>query len=321
MAHLFDSYVIVDWSANASPKLGQDSIWIATADHAEALGTLEVRTSNVPTRTAAESDVSSILGQMVRQGRRVLVGFDFPYGYPAGFARKVGALPDRKPWLATWQRLAKEIRDSASNENNRFEVAARLNQAMGLQSGPFWGCPPGAAGPHLNTGGRGRDLSSLRRLRHVETHMRGVQEVWKLFTVGSVGSQALVGIPRVHSLRNSRDLAGVSVVWPFETGFTRDPTGGGRPAIVHAEIWPGVASLPDLGGRVKDDVQVETLARHFASLDSMGELATLFDNPAIGPDAVQECIDEEGWILGATAMARPLSLEAVTLNRDRPRRG
>lgn len=301
MPPLFDSYVIVDWSANASPKLRKDSIWVATADRAEASNTLAVRTSNMPTRDAAESRVASILRERAHLARRVLVGFDFPYGYPAGFARQLGALQDCKPWLATWRRLANEIEDSDSNENNRFRVAALLNEALGLESGPFWGCPPKAAGPHLKTGGRDRDLGPLRRLRRVEGHVKGVQEVWKLFTVGSVGSQALMGIPRVHSLRNNRDLSAVSSVWPFETGFCTDPTRGRRPAIVHAEIWPGLAELPQLGGRVKDDVQVETLAGHFARLDSMGELASLFDTPEICPDAVQECVDEEGWILGVVA--------------------
>lgn len=296
---LFDSYVIVDWSANSSPKVGKDSIWIATVNRSEGSSAVEARISNVPTRSMAQSQVASSLVQMVQQSRRVLVGFDFPYGYPAGFARTVGTLQTCKPWLATWQMLAREIQDGASNENNRYEVAAQLNEACGFPSGPFWGCPPAKAGPHLSTGGPDRKSIPLRRLRHVENSVPGVQEVWKLFTAGSVGSQAVMGIPRVHSLRYQAGLASVSTVWPFETGFVKDPTRGAAPAIVHAEIWPGVVDLPDFAGRVKDAVQVETLARYFAGLDTRGELANLFDTPAISAEAVLDCVDEEGWILGA----------------------
>jgi hypothetical protein len=318
---LFDSYVIVDWSANSKPKAGNDSIWIGVADRdpAAEIG-LHIQTRNVRTRHAAEQEVAAALTARLNQRRRVLVGFDFPYGYPAGFANRLGGTSG-KPWLATWEMLAREIRDSELNANNRFHVAAQLNEALGFTSGPFWGCPKSKAAPHLSPKGPDREAITLQRLRHVERAVDGVQEIWKLFTVGSVGSQALMGIPRVHSLRNNRDLAAVSSVWPFETGFTREPTRGGGPAIVHTEIWPGLVSLPELGARVKDDVQVETLARHFARLDSAGELAELFDTPRIDPDAVQECVDEEGWILGAVVaspiMKKPTKRSVSTLSKGK----
>lgn len=66
-----------------------------------------------------------------------------------------------------------------------------------------------------------------------------MQEVWKLYGAGSVGSQALVGIPVVRRLRYDPRFHAFSRVWPFETGFTRQPTPDGGPSIVHAENFPG----------------------------------------------------------------------------------
>ena len=72
--------------------------------------------------------------------------------------------------------------------------------------------------------------ASLPEFREVELALHGVQSVWKLYGAGSIGSQALLGIPRVASLRDDPALAEVSAVWPFE------PTDAAR--IAHVEIWP-----------------------------------------------------------------------------------
>jgi hypothetical protein len=127
-----------------------------------------------------------------------------------------------------------------------------------------------------------------------------VQEVWKLFTKGCVGSQALLGIPRVAALRDDPNLAAVSSVWPFETDFTASPGAGRRPFILHAEIWPGIVTIETVPGRVKDAVQVAALVKHFGQLDERDELGRLFDTPkGLDAKAVADCTEEEGWILGA----------------------
>ena len=84
-APYFDRYITVDWSANSKPKGGKDSIWVCT--HA-ADG--ESSTANPRTRREAETVVREQLLRAVRMRQRVLVGFDFPYGYPAGFADALG---------------------------------------------------------------------------------------------------------------------------------------------------------------------------------------------------------------------------------------
>ena len=52
-----------------------------------------------------------------------LVGFDFPYGYPAGSAAALGLTPDIPAWLGVWREITNRIIDRDDNSNNRFEVA------------------------------------------------------------------------------------------------------------------------------------------------------------------------------------------------------
>lgn len=122
----FDTYVIVDWSATTKPKRGADSIWWASLAWEGGALKLE-RRENPSTRHEAEHSLRRHLQQAVLGGKSILVGFDFPYGYPNGFARMLGL--KGQPWRAIWELLAREIRDEqASGRNNRFELAARLNR-------------------------------------------------------------------------------------------------------------------------------------------------------------------------------------------------
>ena len=126
---------MVDWSGSARPRLGRDSIWSCVLD----ADTGSVELANHPTRAAARFAVREVLVAAV--DRRVLVGFDFPLGYPAGTAAAAG-LEGAAPWRAMWDHLADAVVDDDRNRNNRFEVAAALNARISPSAGPFWGCPP-----------------------------------------------------------------------------------------------------------------------------------------------------------------------------------
>ena len=108
----FDAYLMVDWSASSRPTTGADSIWYCllvrtgTALHVAAL-------ENPSTRVAAMAQISNILCGLARQGRTVLVGFDFPFGYPAGFADALRLECDR-PWEQVWSELARRVVDRAT---------------------------------------------------------------------------------------------------------------------------------------------------------------------------------------------------------------
>jgi hypothetical protein len=288
----FDRYVVVDWSASARPTRGANSIWICEL---ESDGTPAA--TNPSTRGEAERLVRGTLLSACSRGERALVCFDFPYGYPRGTAAALG-LPG-EPWRALWTFLRERVEDDpVSNRNDRFEVASEMNAR--LPSHAFWGAPVHRSFAQLSAR---RDLvryridaagAGLGEWRQVEELLRGrghrPHPVWKLLGAGSVGGQALVGIPAVARLRDDPALAPVSVVWPFEAGVPRLPAG--RPAIVHAEIWPSLTPVEANEERVRDEVQVTSLARRLRAEDRSGALDARF---AAAPPAASR---EEGWILG-----------------------
>ena len=99
-------------------------------------------------------------------------------------------------------------------------------------------------------------------------------------------------------LRDDDQLREFSGVWPFETGYRLPPRD--KPRIIFAEIYPSVVKLPaDAGGRVKDSVQVEAIARRLACHDASDTLSDLFAAPATLEPGVRDRVEaEEGWILG-----------------------
>ena len=282
---LFDGYAAVDWSANGVPKRGRDSIWIAVQGWGGTEGP-----ENPRTRADAVARIEGLLGRATEAGMRLLCGFDFPFGYPAGTARM---LTGRDGWEAVWSRIAAVIEDGPDNANNRFDAAAVLNAAF-PGDGPFWGNGlkrdiPGL--PRRKPSGWGTNLP--RNRRHAESKVRRAQEVWKLVGAGSVGGQALTGIAALQRLRQRTGAK----VWPFET------LGEGR-AHVLAEIYPSLIE-PAPGPAVKDARQVRAVAAALGRLDADGALARHLSVPRNLPPEVRE---EEATILG---MHDPAELQAA----------
>lgn len=306
-ARLFDLIVVVDWSASSTPRTGRDSIWTDTFD---PLSTTH-DTRNHRTRHLAAAHLLDVV--RAGTGGAVLIGFDFPFGYPCGFAAAAGLRGD-PAWRATWDHLAAELTDHDDNRNDRFALASALNRAVSAGPGPFWGTgstrsatewlrPTKAPGfPHPHRAG------ALPEMRRTELALRnsGLRpfSVWQLFGNGSVGSQALTGIPVVRSLRQHPDLRDRAVVWPFETGLTTAPTAGRDGAIVFAEVWPSSIPLDTTLHPVRDAAQVIGLAAHLADLDRAGLLAARF-RPDLDTDTAAVVVDEEGWVLGAGAHHAP----------------
>lgn len=308
---LFDAYLFVDWSGSSRPRRGRDSIWIG-----ETMGGRARKDENPRTRQEATILVRERLRQHFAAGRRVLVGFDFPYGYPRGLAAGLGLAGD--PWSAIWSMLAERIEDDEKNRNNRFDVASDLNREATGTSGPFWTCPVKRATKTLTTK-KTKDFpmqiggQTVERLRRTEALMSGVHETWKLLGAGSVGSQAMLGIPRVHALRHDPDLVERSAVWPFETGFRADPVPEAGPFVLHAEIWPGIVDGVTLKkevdtGAIRDQAQVRLMCRWAREHDKAGTLAAWFDRPpGSTDDDVRAAEMEEGWILGCPGSKPPTS--------------
>lgn len=302
MAPVFDHYVVVDWSAANGPKTGRDSIWICHR------GPQGEDCDNPPTRAAARLRLGDILARVAASGERAILGFDFPFGYPAGLARRLGLRGT--PWRALWDEIADLLRDDALNRNNRFELGAAFNRRISGGRFPFWGCPPGHLDKHLGPRHHGghRD-GELAEKRLIDKWMTGAQPCWKLAYTGSVGSQALTGIPVVRALRDDPRWSHLARIWPFETGLALPD----EARIVFAEVWPSwwrTEIRPEYGPP-HDKAQVCSVAEIFATHDAAGRLAAWFAGDC-NLDAGQRRIveREEAWTLGVTGPRQPRTVPA-----------
>lgn len=289
---LFDTHVVVDWSARSRPspaRRTKDAIYFAVVRDGVA---------EYPTYCRTRHEARSLLRDLVisetSAGRRALIGFDFPFGYPAGVAERITGQPNA---LSLLEWFADQVEDDEGNRSNRYVVAERINRLYdGI--GPFWGRPASWNHPDIPTRAQARhggDHPPERRL--ADNRAKGAKTVWQLAYAGSVGSQVVVGLPTLMALRNDPDLSGAVAIWPFDTGLDR----GDAPCIL-AEIYPSLLQKQahaSKGDDVLDAAQVLCSARAFAELDRTGILAPLF---AGAPDLTDEdratIIREEAWILG-----------------------
>jgi hypothetical protein len=295
---LFSAYVIVDWSAASKPTTGADSVWIGVLKR-DVRFRLAFESYNPATRGEAETRLTAILDDLKKRSERALVGFDFPLGFPRGFADAL-KLPGEQPWRAAWDQIDKMAKDKKDNTNNRFGVASEINRRLTGGPFPFWGCPPKDALTTLQpkrTRAHGPD--DLPEFRHADLAAKGAASIWKLYYNGSVGGQAIMGIPAVRRLKVARG-EGVRI-WPFETGFKAltEADLAGVEAVV-TEVYPSLIKAQGAAGEVKDLMQVRSTAEHFARLDEANKLGAVF-GPAkdMAADAVLDAEREEGWILGA----------------------
>ncbi len=298
MASLFDAYVMVDWSAASAPRQGRDSIWIAERRRT-GRGGRRTLLANPPTRQEATALLLLRLERLAADGCRVLAGFDFPFGYPAGTADRLiasGHGDQSAAWRRLWREISDGMEDDDANRNNRFDLAERLNRRLSGEAFPFWGLPREEPRRFLRRRGRrAHGVDDLAERRICERYVRRTQPVWKLAGIGAVGGQALTGIPRVRELRRHAALSGIARIWPFETGLAHDATA----QILFAEIYPSLVApsrFPDLP---KDAGQVDAVTRWLAQTDSDGAIARFFAGPGgLRPAERRAVVREEAWILG-----------------------
>jgi precorrin-8X/cobalt-precorrin-8 methylmutase len=291
---IFDSYAMVDWSAANVPCAGRDSIWICWLDSDGE------RLDNPPTRREARALIAHRLAAARAKRERVLVGFDFPFGYPSGFAGRLGLAGP--PWRAVWDEIDRLVEDGPDNRNNRFAVAAALNRRISAAAFPFWGCPANRTGPCLAPTRPVYGAAGLAEWRLIDRrdYLAAAQPCWKLAYPGSVGSQSLTGIPVVRALRDDSRWRDTARVWPFETGLGPP----GEPEIVFAEVYPSFwrSAIRPQAGEPKDAAQVRFVSRFFAARDREDGLARLFaGDPGLSPAQRRTVENEEAWTLGVTA--------------------
>lgn len=309
---LFDAYVMVDWSARSAPSPARptkDAIWIAVArTGGDARGPGAIETAYIRTRAEAEARLLALMRAEAAAGRRLLVGFDFPFGYPAGVAARVAGAPSAR---ALWDWLAAAVEDASDNRNNRYAVAGRINRLYpGV--GPFWGRPASVDAPEIPI--RKSARTGPRRppeRRACEQVATGAKSVWQLAYAGAVGSQVLVGLPMLARL--SAALGPQCAVWPFDGGFA--PPGA---PVVLAEVYPSLFAIPsDAGaGEIGDERQVRATAAAYRDFDAIGALAEMFAGEGVLPASRPAAAREEAWILG---LGHP-ALDAVRRRGGKPGR-
>lgn len=298
----FDAYIMVDWSSSGRPARRANSIWIGWGWRDGR--SLKEDYENTPTRSQAIQRIRDLLSTSFAD-KRVLLGFDFAFGYPKGFAKALGLeVESRPPWRAIFDEFANGVRDGDDNRHNRDEFAARCNSLISGGPGPFWGCHRKFAEPNLTTNRVGVfEFSDIGLEEYRETELRARKQgsralsVWKINQGVAVGGQTIMGIKRLAELRfESEKLEDRLAIWPFETGWSipnRDNQ------VVIAEIFPSVIPIEiGLSTLTRDLAQVLSCARHAARLDAAGELAARF-GPPLGLDdaALRVAAEEEGWIL------------------------
>ncbi|OSQ51032.1 molybdopterin-binding protein [Marivita geojedonensis] len=271
----FDTIAIVDWSAGkrAPAQPSKDAIWIGVVRAGDEQAPVYCRS-----RVEAEEWLSGFIEAEAQAGRRVLIGFDFPFGYPRGFVRHVTGSNDP---LAFWDWLEARITDSEAGENNRFDVASEINRLFD-GPGPFWGKPLEDGWPDIPYRKAGISYELCAERRACDLAAKASSSCFQLFFNPTVGSQVLMGLPMLARLRRR---AGVSV-WPFEDWSDAQ--------IVLTEIWPGLiepAVKEAQGDEIRDAAQVRLLSRALAGLSAERLQTMLADH---GSDA-----REEAWILGA----------------------
>jgi len=270
---LFDTHVVVDWSGgnDAGPRPRKDAIW--------ACSSRDETPVYLRNRHMAEDWLATCIQKERDAGRRCLIGFDFPFGYPQGFAQAVTGSADP---LALWDWMETRIEDHPER-NNRCQVASDLN-ALFDGIGPFWGNPFRAHDfDHLPRKGRARTNNDFAERRAVENRAKGSFTCWQLAGAGAVGSQVLMGLPVLARLR--RRFTGQVSVWPFE------PLDA---PVTFVEIWPSLIASAiakaQRPGEFKDAAQMRVLSGVLASLDKRGRLQAMLAEGHKG--------GSEGWILG-----------------------
>ena len=290
----FDRYVMIDWSANSSPKQGKDSIWVAVADR----GGEVVFVHNPRTREEMASVLREILTDRFE---RVLVGCDFSFGYPAGLADVIADNPDAS-WRDVWSWVGAHILDEPNNRNNRFDVAAELNDRCDrlVDVRPFWGYP-GASSASGVSRYRPESYAPFDEFRVGEHRLRadGLRPFssWQLAYPGSVGSQMLMGIAWLERVRVSTEFGERIVIWPFETGLGETSLQGEPGDVVFAEVWPSMFEIDRECHDVLDAAQVMTVVQLMGRADRDGSIHK-WSNPTLSARQRSLVLREEGWTLG-----------------------
>ena len=266
----FDSVVIVDWSAgnDTGPKERKDAIWVGAV-----LAGVEQQPAYMRNRVVAFEYLQKLTKAEIAANRRLMIGFDFPFAYPKGFAAALGCETNTE----VFDFFSTHLNDTPKG-NDRFRLAGALN-AHFAGDGPFWFNGLKADVPGLPRKKPVSPIHGQKEKRRVEEQTKGTFTCWQMGGTGAVGGQVMTGMAFLSKLRSAfpKQIA----IWPFEP--LNKP-------VALVEIWPSLINpaVRTENGAIKDRAQVRLLANAFAQLPTE-RLSAMLDVET----------DEEGWILGA----------------------
>lgn len=235
-AHIFHA----DWGTAANKR------WLASA----TLGAGGRYTAHAPTRIENHRDLIPQIRRGIGADGCALVGFDFPIGIPATYARLAG--------VREFKRFLRKVDDGAWAEF--YSVATARSEIS--QHRPFYPFSPGGKKQaHLLKALRVREIDDLRR--ECEKKQQDRRAACPLFwTLGAnqVGKGAIIGWRDVlaPALRNGRNV----VLLPFDGGL-EDLLQRGKIVVVEtypAECYGWFLSKP-LRGKGKLEVR-RTVGSH-----------------------------------------------------------
>jgi hypothetical protein len=279
----FDTFIAIDWSGAARNYNG---IAVAMCRSGRAAPKL------IGARWRRR-DVSDWLKAQLDKPQRLLIGFDFAFGFPfePGCGYLGGKAPGVDDIFALWSLI--EARSSGDDDFGCSRFVSHPDYA-----GLFW------------TAGTKPDswIERKRRTEHVcaETTQTRPDTLYKLLHSKQVGKASITGMRVLHDLRASGRRVSI---WPFETVqnsavveiyptmFRRRATGSvakiKSPAILNA-------ALAALGSRQLSEVPRALSDHDTDALISAVGLRSLAGSPGIWTPAESKspCVQREGWIFG-----------------------
>ncbi|WP_226782007.1 molybdopterin-binding protein [Oceaniglobus trochenteri] len=287
----YDTIAIVDWSAGndtgATPR--KDAIWAGVVRGGIAAPPVYLRN-----RDLAHSWLTALAQGEIAAGRRLLLGFDFPFGYPDGFGHRLCGTDDP---LALWDWFAEALHDRPQG-NDRFALAGRIN-AMFSGTGPFWfnGTKTDIPGLPRKDSREGHGMTERRAADSAAT---GAFTCWQMGGAGAVGGQAMTGMAALSRLRAT--LGDRVAVWPFQPLTA---------PVALVEVWPSLIARVvrdrQHSDEIRDAAQVRVLAESLWQAQQDGTLEPMLNDV---PPAARA---SEGWILG---LGHETALAAPTLRND-----
>ncbi len=267
----FDTICIVDWSAgnDTGPTPRKDAIWAGVVRGQDEDAPVYLRNRDI-----AFEWLCNLIETERAADRRLMIGFDFPFGYPEGFSSAIVGIGSP---LRLWDFYAEHLKDTPKS-NNRFHLAGEINARFpGI--GPFWFNGLKEDIPHLPRTRKERDKGHGQKERRVcETKAKGSFTCWQMGGAGAVGGQVMTGMAVLSRLR-ARFKDDV-YAWPFQLPYG---------PVLLVEVWPSLINdaVKAENDPIKDRAQVRLLARALSRIP-MDEFRGLY------------CVDapNEGWILG-----------------------